>query len=100
MNEPRYVVKLDCERGAITARERIAAELRFITAAERALGGTEGVAFAYRASVAAADAQANEIDGGTVALARRWIEAYKAAAGKALDGLYGIEEPNFTIRLH
>jgi hypothetical protein len=95
-----YIIKLDCERGTITATERIEAEVRFIAAIERSLGDAEHVVAAYRAWAAAADTQANELDVETAALAHCWCSAYESAVAQALDGVHGIEEPTFTIGLH
>lgn len=78
---------------ALPAAQRIAAEIGFITAIERALGGPHRVAESYRAYLAVEQQQA------TRDLARRWSQAYEAAARDAAGAQRIAVDARFEVRL-
>lgn len=80
-------------------RHRIAAELRFIEALERALGAPEAVAQTYTAWMVASVSKTAEIDKQTADLAVRWPQVYQAAAHAGLRGLHGDGHSTFVPRL-
>lgn len=97
MDARNYTVALLAD--GLPASERIAAELRFIGALERALGAPETVAKTYTAWIAASESQADEIDKRTAELAVRWPQVYQAAAQAGLRGVHGVQEAHFELRL-
>jgi hypothetical protein len=97
MHRP-YTVALHDSR-ALPAPERIAAEVRFISALERTLGDPDEVVTTYKAWITANESQANEVDRTTAALAVRWPVAYQVATQAGLSGVHGTEEIAFDIRL-
>lgn len=97
MDRP-YMVALQDSK-VLPGPERIAAECRFISALERTLGNPDTVAAMYRAWITANEWQADAMDRTTAALAVRWPKAYQLAAQAGLQGVSGVEEPAFEIRL-
>lgn len=79
--------------GALPAAQRIAAEIGFITAIERTLGGPQHVAESYRAYLAV------EAQEGARDLARRWSQAYEAAARDAVGAQHIAADARFELRL-
>ena len=78
---------------ALPAARRIAAEIGFITAIERTLGGPRHVAESYRAYLA------NGAHRAGADLAQRWAQAYEAASRDAA-GAQGIGDgARFELRL-
>jgi hypothetical protein len=96
--ERQYTVALQ-DGKVLPGPERIAAEVRFISALERTLGDPQEVVAAYSAWIAASESQANEIDRTTAALAVRWPEAYERATRAGLHGVHGIEQAEFDVKL-
>lgn len=96
--ERNYTVALQDGR-VLPGPERIAAECRFITAIERALGDSDEVATTYRAWMTATESQADTMDRTTAALAVRWPQAYQLASHAGLQGVYGVEDATFEIKL-
>lgn len=96
--ERRYTVALQ-DGHVLPAPERIAAEIRFVSALERALGEPDAVAETLRAWQAASESQADEIDKPTAERAVRWPGAYEQAARAGLAGVYGLREASFEVKL-
>jgi hypothetical protein len=97
MDRP-YVVALRDGR-ALPAPARIAAECRFISALERALGDADSVAATLRAWAEARESQAHEIARETAAMAVRWPQAYQAAVTAGMRGLSGVSGIVFDVSL-
>lgn len=93
-----YSVALQTEDG-LPAPERIAAEVRFISALEQALGDPEEIVETYQAWVLASESQASDIDAASAALAVRWPRAYQVAAHAGLTGIFGIQDARFEVKL-
>ncbi len=79
--------------------ERIAAELRFIAQLERELGGPPEVCATYRAWIDASESQAIDLDAAPAARAVRWPHAFQAASRAGLNGVHGLRDAHFQVRL-
>ena len=97
MDRPYQVALQDGE--VLPGPERIAAEIRFISALERTLGGAGEVCATYLAWVDASESQADELDAETAGRAVRWPQAYQAAARAGLHGVHGLHGAHFEVRL-
>lgn len=98
MDRPYQVALQDGE--VLPGPERIAAEIRFISALERTLGGAWEVCATYRAWVDASESQADELDADTAARAVRWPQAFQNATRAGLQGVHGLRDASFHVRLH
>ena len=96
--ERQYTVALQDGR-VLPAPDRIAAEIRFVSALERALGEPQVVADTLRAWQVASHARADELDPPTAERAVRWPAAYDQAVRAGLAGLKGLEQAGFEVRL-
>ena len=92
-----YTVAL--EAGPVPSAQRICAEVRFITAIERALGSADDVVRVYRAWVEASENQASDIDAESTQLAVRWARAFDTAQQAGLRDLGELPEGHFVVRL-
>lgn len=96
--ERQYTVALKDGR-ALPAPDRIAAEIRFVSALERVLGEPDIVAETLRAWQVASEAQAGQIDQPTAERAVRWPAAYDQAVRAGLAGLRGLDQAGFEVKL-
>lgn len=96
--ERQYTVALRADQ-VLPAPERIAAEIRFVSALERALGEPAAVADTLRAWQAASESQADEIDKPTAERAVRWPSAYDQAVRAGLAGVQGLRDAIFEVKL-
>jgi hypothetical protein len=96
--ERQYTVALQDGR-VLPAPDRIAAEIRFVSALERALGEPQVVAETLHAWQVASESQADQIDQPTAERAVRWPAAYEAAVRAGLAGLHGLDEAGFDVKL-
>jgi hypothetical protein len=96
--EPAYTVLLQAGQ-ALPAGERIAAEIRFAAALEKALGEPQAVAATLQAWQCVTESQANEVDTPTAARAVRWPRAFEQAVRAGLDGLRGPCDAQFHVTL-
>jgi hypothetical protein len=97
MNKP-YTVALE-DAGSVPSAQRISAEVRFITALERALGSAEDVACVYRAWVDASENQASDVDAESAQLAVRWPRAFDTARQAGMREIGELPEAHFIVRL-
>ena len=97
MNKP-YTVALD-DAGSVPSAQRISAEVRFITALEKALGTAEDVVRVYRAWVDASENQASDVDAASAQLAMRWPRAFDTARQAGMREIGELPEAHFTVRL-
>ncbi len=97
MTKP-YTVALEDAR-SVPMAQRILAEVRFITALERALGSAEDVARVYRAWVDASQNQASDVDADSAQLAVRWPRAFDTARQAGMREIGELPEAHFTVRL-
>lgn len=88
-----------CDARELPARERIEAEVRFVKALERALGGEDSVAEVYKAWVDASESEANQIDIATAAKAVKWPRAFDAARQAGFNKLGDVGDAHFEVRL-
>lgn len=84
---------------ALPLIERMAAEMRYGAALEKALGSPEGVAKAYGAWCVAADSDATEITTDEANLAQTWLRAVDLARTAGLRNLGDAEGGYFEVRL-
>lgn len=96
--ERQYTVALQADQG-LPALERIAAEIRFVSALERVLGEPAAVADTLRAWQTAGASQADEIDKPTAERAVRWPAAYDQAVRAGLAGVQDLQEASFEVKL-
>jgi hypothetical protein len=97
MTKP-YTVALE-NAGAVPSAQRISAEVRFITALERAFGSADDVARVYRAWVDASENQASDVDAESAQLAVRWPRAFDTARQAGMREIGELPEAHFTVRL-
>ena len=93
-----YTVAL-VDAAEVSAAGRISAEVRFITALERALGGPEDVARTYRAWMDAHENAASDVDADSARLAVRWPLAFDMARQAGLRDLGELPAAHFSVRL-
>jgi hypothetical protein len=96
MDKP-YCVSLQGMEG-LPAAEKISAEVRFITAIERALGGADAVVEVYRAWREASENEATEVRKETWALATQWAKAFETAQRSGLKNI-GEGDAHFELQL-
>lgn len=82
----------------IPAPARIAAEIRFAGALERALGGAEPAAAAFAAWREASESDMSELGPETASLAAKWPRAFDSARQAGMREI-GDEEAHFELSL-
>ncbi len=78
---------------------RLQAERRFSRTLERALGGVEEIAPAYKAWSTAEDSSEDELSTEEIELAKRWQKASMKARQEGFNGLGESPEAYFEVRL-
>jgi len=94
----QYTVLLQAAH-VLPASERIAAEIRFAAALERALGEPHDVAETLRAWRYASESPADQVDRLTAARAVRWPRAFEQAVRAGLAGLTVSTDARFEVKL-
>jgi hypothetical protein len=94
----QYTVLLQAAH-VLPASERIAAEIRFAAALERALGEPHDVAETLRAWQCASESPADQVDRPTAARAVQWPRAFEQAVRAGLAGLTVSTDASFEVTL-
>ena len=97
MTHPYTVALVDAQ--PLPSSARIAAEARFATALERALGDAEQVASAYRAWRAGHEGAAEEMDKESIQLGLRWHRAADQARQAGFRDLGEMPGAHFEVRV-
>ena len=83
----------------LPAKERTAAEARYLRVLERKLGGPDVVADALRAVMQLEESDGNDVSAEDLAMCGQWTKAANAAREAGYQGLGEVDGAYFEVRL-